>query len=515
MTSLRPRGKDRLEALYFISRTLNSTLEVAAVLHHMLDLALDIFEADAGSIMLVRDGYLTIEASQGLDDSIVTSTRQKVGTGIAGWVAETGQPLHLDGKVDDPRFTETIERRDNICSSLCVPITRLNHPIGVVMIRRSGQNPFAKNDLPFLETVSDLAAVALQNAHLFESERQQRHLLQLEHQKLQATLASMADGVLVTRKDGKMVTANRVARELLAPLTGPDPTHLWDQHRYLFEDGEAVLTSGRRQIAVVSTPLTVDGKIEGSVLVLRDETAKRELERMKSEFLSMVSHELKTPITTISAFLELLLSREFPTPRRHHFLTICQDECQRLHTLIDQLLHLTRLEAGGFTLQTEPCQLSPLIRDVLPAYRETSTLHEYIFHEPLSDPFLNLDAMLMTQAITNLISNATKYSPQGGRIDIGLELTSKDVILWVQDQGVGIDAEKIPFIFEKFYRVDNSLTRETGGTGLGLANVKYIAEAHGGRVWVQSELHKGSRFYLGLPRNRPEQLSSTEETTQT
>ena len=497
---MRNRSKDQLEALYLISRTLNSTLEVAQVLRQMLDLVLQIFEADAGSVMLERDGYLTIEVSQGLDPEIVASTWQKVGTGIAGWVAQTGQPLHLDGKVDDDRFVATIERADrDIRSSLCVPVKIREQTVGVVMLRRTGESAFHRRDLAFLETVSDLAAVALQNARLFESERNQRNLLQLEHQKLQATLSSMADGVMVVNREGEVLTANGVARKLLRPLVGGKLSQLWRKHREIFEGAETALEAGKRSLAVLPTPLYVDGKREGSVLVFRDETAKRELERMKSEFLSMVSHELKTPITTIGAFLELLLVREFPAERRNHFLTICQDECQRLHNLIDQLLHLTRLEAGKFVLQVQRGPLASLIRDCVPAFRETNPRHRYELAEPFAEPELDMDPMLITQAVTNLLSNATKYSPKGGQVEVGLEIEGKEAVFWVRDQGVGIEAEKLPFVFEKFYRIDNSLTRETGGTGLGLANVKHIAEAHGGRAWVQSTPGVGSQFFVALP----------------
>jgi signal transduction histidine kinase len=498
-SSIRNRSKEQLEVLYLISRTLNSTLEVAEVLRQMLDLVLDIFEADAGSIMLEREGYLTIEVSQGLDAGIVTSTRQKVGTGIAGWVAQTGQPLHLDGKVDDARFVAPVDRGDDIRSSLCVPVKIRETTVGVVMIRRSGESAFHRRDLAFLETVSDLAAVALQNARLFESERSQRYLLQLEHQKLQATLASMADGVMVVSQEGDVLTANVVARKLLRPLVGSKLSRLWTEHREIFAGPETHLQSGTRSLAVLPTPLYVEGRNEGSVLIFRDETAKRELERMKSEFLSMVSHELKTPITTIGAFLELLLVRDFPPERRNHFLGICQDECQRLHNLIDQLLHLTRLEAGKFALQVQKRFLAPLVRECVPAFAETNPNHRYHLMEPLENPELPMDPMLITQAVTNLLSNATKYSPGGGEVKIGLEVQGKEAIFWVKDQGVGIEAEKLPYVFDKFYRIDNSLTRETGGTGLGLANVKHIAEAHGGRVWAQSTPGEGSQFFVALP----------------
>ena len=168
--------------------------------------------------------------------------------------------------------------------------------------------------------------------------------------------------------------------------------------------------------------------------------------------------------------------------------------------MIDQLLHLTRLEAGRFVIETAPLDLVSLLHDCLPAFVEPNPQHRFVCEEvPDSAPLLG-DATLLTQAITNLLSNAVKYSPNGGVVTVKLRESDTSFLLSVADQGEGIEAEKLGFVFEKFYRADNSLTRSTGGTGLGLANVKHIALAHGGRVWVESELGEGSIFHLELPK---------------
>jgi signal transduction histidine kinase len=494
------RTNEQLEALYNISRALNSTLEIQEILQTMLDMALDIFEADAGSVMLEKEGFLTIQVSRGLESDIVAKTRQKLGTGIAGWVAKTGEPLHLDGKVEDPRFKQVIKRSDTIASSLSVPIAVETTIVGVLMIRRAGEKTFETGDLAFLVSVGDLAAVALQKAHLFQSERNQRDLLELSHQKLSATFSSMADGVLVLNQDGELLTHNPIAEQYLKPLTGDQIDRFADTCSHVFRRGETELIAGGRLLKIVKTPLVVDGLECGSVLLLRDETASRELDRMKSEFLSMVSHELKTPITTIGAFLELLLDREFERGRQTHFLGICQEECRRLQALIDQLLHLTRLEAGRFVLDSEDLDFYQLLRDCIPAFVDPNPKHRFVLLEPIVEAKLEGDSTLLTQAVTNLLSNAVKYSPEGGEIKIALSETPTSWVLSVADEGVGIEAEKTRYVFEKFYRVDNSLTRATGGTGLGLANVKHIALAHSGRVWVESELGKGSTFFMELPK---------------
>ncbi len=497
---LEHNGKDQLEALFNVSKALNSALEVQEVLQTMLGMVLDTFQADAGSVMLLHDGFLTIEVSRGLEPAIVANTRQKVGTGIAGWVAQTGEPLHLDGKVEDSRFDVLVKREDSITSSLSVPIASEGDILGVLMIRRVGEQIFESGSLTFLESIADLAAVALQKAKLFQAERRQRRLLELSHQKLSATFSSMADGVLVFDQEGSLLTFNPVAEKFLSPLLGDDLHRFRDRFPELLQLEHGELQSGERLLRLARTPLVVGGEESGSVLVLRDESVRREVERMKSEFLSMVSHELKTPITTIGAFLELLLERDFESQRRAHFLNICRDECARLHSLIDQLLHLTRLEAGRFILERNPIDLVTLIRDALPAFIEPNPKHRFILDEcPVSAPYEG-DATLLTQAVINLLSNAVKYSPDGGDIRIMLRAKPTSYLLSDRDEGVGIAAEKLEFVFEKFYRADNSLTRSTGGTGLGLANVKHIALAHSGRVWVESEVERGSCFFLELPR---------------
>ena len=499
------RTKGQLAALYRISRALNSTLEVHDVLQTMLDMVLEIFQADAGSVMLEQDGFLTITVSRGLDPEIIKKTRQKLGTGIAGWVAATGEALHLDGKVEDPRFKKLVERGDRIASSLSVPISIEEEVAGVLMIRRVGEKKFEPGDLAFLVSVGDLAAVALQKARLFQAERRQRRLLELGNQKLSATLSSMADGVVVLDQRGQVMTCNTVARRFLNPICGESLECFGRKLRSLGQRGQSEFTSGERVLKMVSTPLVVEGEESGSVLLLRDETANRELDRMKSEFLSMISHELKTPITTIGAFLELLVDREFPRERQLHFLGICSEESRRLQSLIEQLLQLTRLEAGRFVLQPEKVNFGALVRGCLPAFCETNLEHDFCIADPVPQVEISIDPTLITQAVTNLLSNAVKYSPDGGKISIELKEYPGSLVLSVEDEGVGIEAEKLTFVFEKFYRADNSLTRATGGTGLGLANVKHIALAHGGSVWAESRPGEGSTFFLELPKESGEQ----------
>ena len=494
-----PRSRDQLVALYEIGRALNSTLELKEVLERILAMLLPLFEAEAGSIMLADEDVLTIGAAVGLSPEIIASTRVKRGEGIAGWVAQTGEMLLLNGKVADPRFTRLVERPDEISSSLCAPLRHRERITGVLMIRRSEPSTFTVDQLHFFESAADQAALAIANATKVEQ-------VERERQKSEAILKSMADGVVVTDARGIVVHANEAAERMLdkplkdRPLQDLLPNLAYQHILSQIGSGrpyQSEVTYGPEQLLRVSaTGLSLE---QGVVFLLHDETERARIERMKSEFLSMVSHELKTPITTIQAFLELLIYRDFPLERRKHFLEISLEEGRRLQKLIEDILELARLESGRFRLHKTPCDLKELIGSVLPSFVERFPTHSFVFEQGTEETGLEADPTLLTQVLTNLLSNAVKYSPDGGAVKLSLGREGARLTCSVSDEGIGIEKDKIPYIFEKFYRVDNSLTRETGGTGLGLANARYIVESHGGSIWAESEPGQGSRFTVALP----------------
>lgn len=502
MSTLRdgdPRSRDQLVALYEIGRALNSTLELGEVLERILAMLLPLFEAEAGSIMLADEDVLTIGAAVGLSAEIIRTTRVKRGEGIAGWVAQTGEMLLLNGKVADPRFTRLVERPDEISSSLCAPLRHREQITGVLMIRRSETSNFTVDQLHFFESVADQAALAIENARQVEQ-------VERERQKSEAILRSMADGVVVTDARGVVVHSNAAAERMLnrevrdKPLQELLPNLAYAHILSQIAGGrpyESEVRYGPEQLLRVSANnLSLE---QGAVFLLHDETERARIERMKSEFLSMVSHELKTPITTIQAFLELLIFREFPPERRRHFLEISLEEGRRLQKLIEDILELARMESGRFRLHRTPCDLKSLVEGVLPSFVERFPGHRFRIEAEPGKTGLDADPTLLTQVLTNLLSNAVKYSPDGGEILMRLERQDDRLTCSVSDEGIGIEKDKIPYIFEKFYRVDNSLTRETGGTGLGLANARYIVESHGGSIWADSEPGKGSTFTIALP----------------
>lgn len=254
-----------------------------------------------------------------------------------------------------------------------------------------------------------------------------------------------------------------------------------------------------RTFESIGQNLLEDTAVSGVVLNSRDITERKEVERLKDDLVSTVSHELRTPLTSLRGFAELLLTREFSREKQRHFLEVILNEGTRLTNLINDFLDIQRIESGKQTYHFGAVDLAPLLQNALIVFNPEETHHH--LHLEIADnvPQVYADADRLHQVLANLLSNAMKFSPQGGRIAIRARPMENSVVVEVADPGVGIPPDMIPRLFQKFYRVDNRETRSIGGTGLGLALVKDIITAHGGQVWVESQLNEGSSFFFSLP----------------
>ena len=256
---------------------------------------------------------------------------------------------------------------------------------------------------------------------------------------------------------------------------------------------------GWRSVESVIRNLFDDNAVAGITLSSRDVTERKEIERLKDELVSTVSHELRTPLTSLRGFTELMLTRDFPVDQQHRFLTIMNDEATRLTDLINDFLDLQRIESGRETYFFAHVALLPLLQEAIAPFVNGTEKHTLHLDVPDSLPPVRVDSGRIRQVLTNLLSNAIKFSPDGGTIIVSARNTRESVVVRVTDDGIGIPAEAIPQLFDKFFRVDNTETRKISGTGLGLALVKQIIEAHGGQVRVESASGKGSTFSFSLP----------------
>lgn len=347
-----------------------------------------------------------------------------------------------------------------------------------------------------------------------------------ERKKLEAIVSGMTDAVVATDRHGRLILLNRAAEDLLGidreqALGRPAREVIrGDRLPVVLEDAtvRGRITAeelppglvGDRVIEVHCAPYRdAGGESIGAVAVLRDVTELRQSERLRRELTANVSHELRTPLTSIKGFTETLLDgamRDEGTCRR--FLTIINSEADRLVKLVDDLLDLSRLESKRATLDLRPVDVGALVAhavDKLQPLAQTGGL-TLVLHS-LPGVWVTADRDRLEQVLTNLIDNALKYTPAGGRVEVSVTLEHDDVAVAVSDTGRGIRPEDVPHVFERFYRADRSRTRgpsigaASGGTGLGLAITKHIVEAHGGRIGVRSQLDEGTTFTFTLPGN--------------
>ena len=241
----------------------------------------------------------------------------------------------------------------------------------------------------------------------------------------------------------------------------------------------------------------------GDVVLLipegRDITERKEVERLKDEMISAVSHEMRTPLTAMLGYGDLLLENAVTPEQQQTYLRILYKETERLNELIDNFLDLQRLRSRREPFTCRALAITPLLEETAALFAAQSQRHHMTVDCPADLPQVRGNDKHLRQVFNNLVSNAVKYSPEGGEVYLGARLENDSIRIMVRDEGIGIPPEAAEMIFERFYRIDNSDRRAVGGTGLGLALVREIITAHGGRVWVESEEGKGSTFFVSLP----------------
>ncbi|HOT90010.1 MAG TPA: ATP-binding protein [Anaerolineae bacterium] len=510
--------------LLSIAQAMVSRLNVRAVLRLILQAAVDMLQGQSGLIALHNEGApFTFWASYGLPPALVDAFQPLV------------EDVPIVEKVEDFTIPDLSDKLAQIAEEtglllrqvVALPMFVEQDFLGVLFIFRSHSLSFSQDDYQILKSFADYAAIAVNNAQLYEAAVTERG-------RLDALLESSADGIMVLRPDLSIERLNRA----LASLTGwsaqeaagrqHDEVIVWARQssdvtlsqaiaqgwptresRTLYVEGEM----RRRNGSVVSVGITYapllarNGRMINIISTVRDITRFREADVLKDTFISVVSHELKTPVSIIKGYAETLRR---PEARRNpalveEMLTSITEEADRLARLVDDLLDASRLQAGGLPFRdVEDVDLRFIARRVIERYGPQSPKHTLIldFAEGPSGEFPTIrgDPQRLEQVLDNLVSNAIKYSPRGGEVRIKGEATPVEVILSVSDQGVGIPLEDQERIFDRFYRVENPETRAVSGTGLGLYLTRAIVRAHGGRCWVDSIPGQGATFYIALPR---------------
>ncbi|RHB46605.1 sensor histidine kinase [Exiguobacterium sp. AM39-5BH] len=260
------------------------------------------------------------------------------------------------------------------------------------------------------------------------------------------------------------------------------------------------IRKGEMNLQMYAERIVVGGLSKGTLLVFRDITSETEAERLKSEFISTISHELRTPLSSIYGFTELMVKKQLPNEKQAKYLQTIHAETERLTHLVNDFLDVQRMEAGSQMYDREQLDVEPVIRDMMTFYEASSLKHQFELVTVDDRPYeLFADCQKFKQLMSNLLSNAVKYSPHGGKITVELAHHDQSISIKVKDQGIGIPSDALDRLFDKFYRVDNSDSREIGGTGLGLPICQEIVRGHAGQIHVESVQHQGSTFTVVIP----------------
>jgi two-component system phosphate regulon sensor histidine kinase PhoR len=350
--------------------------------------------------------------------------------------------------------------------------------------------------------------------HMADQIREQVTTLAEEQGRLAAVLDHMADGVLITDGSGQVRLVNAAAARLLdtseeralgRSFAQVAPYHpiieLWKACRELGEEQIEMVEVSRHGLFLqaIVTPFEQAG-VEGYLVILQDLTRIRRLETVRRDFISNISHELRTPLAGLKALVDTLRGGAIKDPpAAKRFLKRMDAEVDALTQMVEELLELSRIESGQAPLRLAPTPVAEVLIppvDRLRPQAERAGLEFTVLLPPQIPPVL-ADADRARLVLTNLVHNAVKFTPPGGRITVAAQPAGEDVVFSVQDTGVGIPAEDLPRIFERFYKADRA--RSGGGTGLGLAIAKHIVQGHGGRLWAESIEGQGSTFYFTLP----------------
>ena len=346
--------------------------------------------------------------------------------------------------------------------------------------------------------------------------------LEQETKRLTSILAYMTDGVLATNRRGQIIMVNEMAAKQLN--VNPDEvlnTSIldllslgddYDLRSLITEVPELTIDSQDENGEYLSLRVRFalirreSGFISGLVAVLHDTTEQDQEERERRLFVSNVSHELRTPLTSVKSYLEALDDGALSEPVAPDFVKVSLNETNRMMRMVTDLLSLSRIDNETSQLDIELTNFTAFITFILNRFdkiksqsQEDTKKYELIREYPITPIWVEIDTDKMTQVIDNILNNAIKYSPDGGKIKVGMKTTDAQLIISISDEGLGIPKKDLPRIFDRFYRVDKARSRAQGGTGLGLAIAKEIIKQHKGFIWAKSEYGKGSTFTIVLP----------------
>jgi PAS domain S-box-containing protein len=513
------RQTGQLAAINSVTAAVSQSLDLNVTLQTALDAVLSVIPVEASGISLIDEqaGELVLRAQRGWRKDFVTTfpMRIKLGQGMSGLVIANDEVLITGDVTNDPRLVFPAFTEEKVQAMVLAPMHARGRVIGILSVLSHKPYEFDVDEIKILQAIADQVGLALDNARLYESVREQQS-------RLQAIIQSTADAIIATDNRGHINLINQAAQALfeldmqatlgqtlreapLPPLVVEKLREAMDREMSTAgQPFEIPLHNGRFLAGIVSPVYSHarmdEQKAEGWVVVFQDVTHLKEAERARLQFVQTAAHDLRNPLgVTLSALTMLNRNWKDPTPTEREVFDIALQGINRMQDLIDDLLNLERIESG-VDLRSEPVDIPDLIErctiDMRPMLHGKQQKLELSVEHGLR-PILG-DASWLYRALANLISNAHKYTPEGSTVTIRAGAQGSTLVLQVEDNGPGIPKEAQTRLFERFYRVRQT-QEQVSGTGLGLAMVKSVAEKHGGRAYVYSEPGHGSIFGMALP----------------
>lgn len=362
----------------------------------------------------------------------------------------------------------------------------------------------------------EIGQLAIAFNHLTNRLQEAQSTTEAERRKLASVLSNMTDGVIATDRKGKIILINDPALELLhdsreTTLNRPIASVLRLDQEYSFEDLIHMKDPVNLDFSMNDAPYVLranfsviqkeTGFVNGLITVLHDITEQEKIDMERREFVANVSHELRTPLTTMRSYLEALAEGAWKDENiAPTFLNVTQTETERMIRLVNDLLQLSKMDSQEYELNLEFVEFNKFFTQIIDRFEMSKSQNvEFIRLLPEKSYFVDIDTDKLTQVIDNIISNALKYSPDGGNIRFGFTVHDNMIRVMISDDGMGIPKENVTRIFDRFYRVDRARARSMGGTGLGLAIAREMIEAHGGKIWAESEEGQGTTIFFTLP----------------
>jgi PAS domain S-box-containing protein len=507
-----------------ISRAITAQLDLTEVLRMVLQAATSMLSGEVGIIALREGNSYRMHAVNGIEPE-EAHLFDPLLDDLTGKPTDEAELAQFHAKMRKVARTVNL----NLRQVISLPMSIGEDMLGIVFIFRSYAGTPNQNDYSLLQSFADQAAIAVHNARMYASVNQER-------QSLAAILDHSADGVMILDAQLRIVRWNRALTRMTgwtAERTtglhhdvvirwthremGPDPAEAiksgWPSRRpngdrppdTLYVEGDLERLDGTPiSVGITYAPLTnASGELQTVIANVHDITHFREAERLKSTFVSVVSHELKTPVALIKGYADALNREDADWDRAtiQNGLTVIEEEADRLTELIENLLAASKLQAEGMRLNMDDVSLPMLAQQAIDRFQTQTDQHTLRAELPDHFPIIQGDLTRLRQVLDNLLSNAIKYSPNGGEIVIRGSYDNQWVTIAVSDQGVGLPPDQLQRVFERFYRVNNTLTQKTQGTGLGLFLAHAVVTAHGGRIWAENNPGGGATFSFTLPRH--------------